>query len=427
VKAGETAHLTAHGLALDGAGVGSLEGREVDCHGLFPSEVATVRIEAVSKAHPRAHARLVSLEVAHPGRREAPCPRHVARGGKCTGCAIMELDEAAQRAVKLAMLRERFGLEVSAIEAAPAPLGYRWSSKRVVFGRTGDVRLGSYMRGSHKPADMDGCLVDHPRLVEAFADVLARANELGIQPYDERNRGGDLRHVWAKTDGQRVLVTLIVTSETSHAASELPRALDAAGVLVSVHGASDNRMRGGEARLVHGAAELTTSLLDQRVEVGALGFLQPNPRVAEACYGELTRGSGELAFDLYAGTGVTMHALRARFREVVACEAHPESARALGIEPESVEAFLQRWLASSPLRVPDLVIVNPPRKGLGAEVCTRLSELGARELRIMSCGPEGLARDLKALTASGYTLASLRAFDTLPQTPHVELVASLRR
>jgi 23S rRNA (uracil1939-C5)-methyltransferase len=429
VKAGETAHLTAHGITLEGAGIGSLEGREVDCHGLFPSEVGQVRIEAVAKHNPRAHARLVSLEVAHPGRREAPCPQHVARGGRCTGCAIMELDETAQRTVKLAMLRERVGLPVSAVEPAPLPFGYRWSSKRVVYGRAGDVRLGSYMRGTHQPADMNGCLVDHPRLVEAFDDVAAHACELGIEPYDERNGAGDLRHVWAKTNGERVLVTLIVTSDTGRAARELPAALKAAGVLVSVHAASDNRMRGSDAQLVRGVAELTTTLLGQSVEVGAFGFLQPNPRVAEACYGALTQRDepGRLALDLYAGAGVTTRALRTHFREVTACESHPESARALGIAPESVEAFLRHWLANSPVRVPELVIANPPRKGLGPEVCASLIALGAGELRIMSCGPEGLARDLTALGAGGYTLVALRAFDTLPQTPHIELVASLQR
>jgi 23S rRNA (uracil1939-C5)-methyltransferase len=426
VKAGETAHLTARGLTLDGAGTGPLDGREVECFGLFPSESAQVRIEALARHKPLAHARLVQLTAAHPARREAPCPRHIARGGACTGCPIMELDEAAQREAKLAMLRERFSLPVSALDAAPAPLGYRWSSKRVVFGRAGDVRLGSYMRGTHKPAEMGGCLVDHPRLVAAFADVAARASELGIVPYDERNHAGDLRHVWAKTDGSRVLVTLVVSDAGNGAARDLPAQLAADGVLVSVHAAADNRMRGEAARLVRGVSELQTRLLEQPIEVGALGFLQPNPRVAEACYRALLGESqGELALDLYAGAGVTTRALRERFREVIACEAHPESARALGVVPESVEPFLQRLIEAR--RAAELVIANPPRKGLGAEVCARLAELGAPELRIMSCGPEGLARDLAALTASGYRLEELRAFDTLPQTPHVELVATLRR
>jgi tRNA/tmRNA/rRNA uracil-C5-methylase (TrmA/RlmC/RlmD family) len=89
-----------------------------------------------------------------------------------------------------------------------------------------------------------------------------------------------------------------------------------------------------------------------------------------------------------------------------------------------VEAHGSAREQSKELRAPDLVIANPPRKGLGAEVCAALRQLRAAELRIMSCGPQALARDLQAL-AGAYQLVELRAFDTLPQTPHVELVASL--
>ncbi|MEY4513979.1 MAG: hypothetical protein RLZZ450_6101, partial [Pseudomonadota bacterium] len=166
--------------------------------------------------------------------------------------------------------------------------------------------------------------------------------------------------------------------------------------------------------------------------------VQPNPQVAEAAYRALTELGPEetarqLAFDLYAGTGVTTRVLRESFAKVVACEAHAESAAALGIAPESVETFLARALAalSAPgasldaAAVPDLVIANPPRKGLGVAVCGSLLTLRAPLLRIMSCGPEALAADLERLSA-GYDLVALKAFDTLPQTPHIELVASLR-
>ncbi|MBC7171016.1 MAG: class I SAM-dependent RNA methyltransferase, partial [Polyangiaceae bacterium] len=81
-----------------------------------------------------------------------------------------------------------------------------------------------------------------------------------------------------------------------------------------------------------------------------------------------------------------------------------------------------------PLRAPDLVVANPPRRGLGAEVTTLLRELAAPRVHIMACGPDGLAADLAALTAGGlYRLERLEAFQTLPQTPHVELVAWLER
>jgi 23S rRNA (uracil1939-C5)-methyltransferase len=120
---------------------------------------------------------------------------------------------------------------------------------------------------------------------------------------------------------------------------------------------------------------------------------------------------------------VTTRALRHTSREVIACEAHPESARALGVAPEPVAQFLARMLRE-PRGVPDLVIANPPRKGLGAEVCGQLSALAPRALHVMSCGPDGLARDLAQL-GERFTVVGLEAFDTLPQTPHVELVAKL--
>jgi tRNA/tmRNA/rRNA uracil-C5-methylase (TrmA/RlmC/RlmD family) len=135
-------------------------------------------------------------------------------------------------------------------------------------------------------------------------------------------------------------------------------------------------------------------------------------------------GARELAFDLYAGVGATTRALRRSFTQVLPCELHPESARALGVAPEDAAAFLARTAREG--RRAELIVANPPRKGLGPEVCAALAASGAGELRIMSCGPEGLARDLATLSGC-YRLQTLRAFDTLPQTPHVELVARLVR
>jgi 23S rRNA (uracil1939-C5)-methyltransferase len=431
VKAGETAHVIAHGITLEGQGVATLEGREISCPGLFPGEAAAVRIEAVSRQHARAHATLVTLESAHPKRRSAPCMRHVSQqAGGCTGCPLMELSEDAQAELKAQLLRERFELPVERVEPALEALGYRWSSKRIAFGRPGALALGSYARGTHTPVEMAGCLVDHPLLVSVFSAIVRAANELGIAPFDERTGQGDLRYVWAKTNGSDCIVTLVVSDANARAARELAaRELPCAGVLVSVQEGRGNALRGSPPVLVRGVAELGVSLMNQRVEVGALGFLQPNPRVAEACYAALTswpsERPAELAFDLYAGAGITTRALRARFREVMVAESYPESALALGVAPESAETFLARFHAHAAGRTPDLVVANPPRKGLGASVCAELARLNAAELRIMSCGPEGLARDLKQLAEAGYTVQSVLAFDTLPQTPHVELVATL--
>ncbi len=430
MKSGDTARVLVESLTLEGEGVARLDGRELRCRGVFPREEAVVRVEALSRQHPRAHARLLAVAQPHPGRRHVPCANHEAREGRCAGCALMALDEEAQRDAKRLMLRERFGLEVARIEPAPQPFGYRFSSKRVVLATRGLATLGSFAHGSHAPAAMAGCMVDHPLLAEAFDRVERELRRLAIEPYDEHHVRGDLRYVWGKTNGAEVILTLISARAISRVGELVaPLAAHVAGLLHSVQPSRGNALRGGPAALLHGQRELTLELLGQRVELGALGFVQPNPEQAAGVYQALAeldtfQGGRALAFDLYAGAGVTAGVLAAEFAQVLACEAHPESAALLGVAPEPVETFLAHELARVPRRMPDLVLANPPRKGLGAEVCRQLAALGAPALRIMSCGPEALARDLLAL-APRYQLVSLEAFDTLPQTPHVELVAKL--
>lgn len=429
-----TADVT--GLTLAGDGLSDCSGTIVHVPGAFPGERAELRVEHASRQHPRAHARLLRLLDPHPARRDPPCPHSDAgappRPGACSGCPLQALDEPAQRAVKVDLLAREFDLRVDALVASPDAWGYRWSSKRVVTGAIGHVLVGSYARGSHAPARMDDCRTDHPAIAAAARELQAAASALEIAPYDEQTGEGDLRYAWFKTDGAQVLLTLITAARPSRAAALLPAALKLpAGVAWSVQAARGNAVRGDAPTVLRGAPALSVSLAGVRVDVGPLGFLQPNPRVAELAYRDLVADlagaphTGDLALDLYAGAGVTTALLRRGFAEVAPCESYPESAERLGVAPESAEAFLERHRAAG--RRPDLIVANPPRGGMGPAVCALLAEVAAPRLQIMSCSPEALVRDLAAVRAAGYALRRVRAYDTLPQTPHVELVAWLDR
>jgi 23S rRNA (uracil1939-C5)-methyltransferase len=338
----------------------------------------------------------------------------------------MELEERAQREQKRAMLAG-LGLDVGE-PIAGEPLGYRWSSKRVAFERDGALHLGSWARGSHEGADMTGCLVDHPRIAAAADELAREAAALGVATYEERTGEGSLRYAWLATDGERVLLTLITASEDAPVRELADRLREPDGVAWSVQPSRGNAIRGGAPTVLRGVDRLGLELAGVRRDVLPLGFLQPNPPLIARAYRDLLADEegaplrGERAFDLYAGSGVTTALLGERFASVEACERSPQGAAALGVAPSSVEDFL----AARP-EAPDLVVANPPRKGLGADVTTRLAELGPPRIHVMSCGPEGLARDLAALRDAGYRLVALTAYDTLPQTPHVELVAKLRR
>ncbi len=433
MRRGDLLEQTLDGLAPTGEGIAHHDDREIYIPGAFPGERVRVRIDHLARHHPRAHASLLAPPtVPHPARHAAPCIDHddglAHPQVRCSGCPLIALDVAAQRELKRQILADHYNLHVDEVVASPQSFGYRWSSKRVVGGRPGALEIGSYARGSHRLAAMHHCLVDHPQIVRCAEELRHAADLLQVVPYNEQGHSGDLRAVWFKTDGERVLVTLVTRSAESHAATLLPQHLHLpAGIAHSVHPGPGNNLRGHAATVLSGCETLMVHLAGIDTRVGPLGFLQPNPTVAALAYNDLLHDAsgqplaGNLAFDLYAGAGITTARLLKCFRHVLACEAYAESAAQLGIAAQTTEDFLAGQHGGP---IPDFILANPPREGLGTTVCQALREISAPRLHIMSCGPAGLARDLAEL-ASDYHLVKLRAYDTLPHTPQLELVAWL--
>jgi 23S rRNA (uracil1939-C5)-methyltransferase len=434
MKPGDIITVMAETLSRHGDGVAHHDGHEIHVGGLLPGETGDVEIDYVSKQRPRAHGATVRRRNTHPGRRPAPCPHH----GRCNGCPLMEMDLPSQHELKRQELEREYGIVIDRLVVQDSTgLRYRWSAKRVVHGDPGAVVLGSYMRGTHNVADMSGCLVDHPDIVRCAQELVEVANALEVEPYDELGELGDLRYVWFKTDGRgQVLLTLITSEPISPCIQPLAARLKVpAGIAWGVNSTRGNDMRGATLRPVRGRQSLTFEIAGVEFHCGPLGFLQPNPAAIALAYRDLVHvpaggaPHGRVALDLYAGAGVTTSLLRERFAQVIACESYPESARQLGVEPQLVEEFLARILSQprSPGRHPDLVVANPPRGGLGPTVCGQLNQLHASRLHIMSCNPRSMKDDLAKLTGpeGAYRLIGARAFDTLPQTAHIELVAWL--
>lgn len=405
---------------------------------LWPGEQAQARILARSRHKPLYFGKLHTLAQAHPERVEPPCEHHGGREAKpaCGGCPWMSLSIKGQRELKTEILRQQFSDALEPVQGGP-DLGYRHASKRVCGRVRGRLALGSYIPKSHQLAPMRSCQVDHPLLTKAFnhcEDLLIKHR---VAPYDEQLKKGEVRFVWGKCNGNAVHITAIGAENKSprlHAALlELADLLGPqSAVSWQLHKPPGNAIRSDQPteRIDTHEALPSLELLGQRTELDALGFLQPNPSVAQDCYRALLGldqeepPAGTLALDLYAGAGATSLALAERFKEVMACELRPPQGAAPMVQASSTEDFLTRFDPQAQ-GTPDLVIANPPRSGLSEVACARLVEIAAPRIGIMSCGPKALAKNLAQLQAAGYTLISLRAFDPLPHTAHVELVAHL--
>lgn len=185
--------------------------------------------------------------------------------------------------------------------------------------------------------------------------------------------------------------------------------------------------RWGESHLMyHGAG------FDYRVDNGA--FFQVNRRLVDALV-ELVaaRSSGKLAWDLFAGVGLFARKLAERFDRVIAVESSPFAIPGLkanlhGTSGSAVQASTLDFLRGGGKQdKPDIVVLDPPRAGLGAEMTSTLNEISAPELIYVSCDPATLARDLRALVSSGYAIESVTLADLFPQTFHLETVVQMRR
>ncbi len=455
--------------ALDdaGCGVGTSEGRRVHAFDVLPGERAEIEIDHESPHRPEAWGRVVRrIGAASVDRAKPECPGF----GRCGGCTWQHLAYPAQLAAK----RERVAralADVPAVRAgavaiadvrpSPRQLGYRNKGKYVVAKSGDHIVLGAYAPRTHDVVDTLGCKVVAPIVDEVASWVRGAAERAQLVPYDEARRGGELRYVIVREAEGDVMVALVVASGTprdklERVANALARHPAVRG-LVAIH--NDRRdgaivPAGSSAHVLLGHGHLVEQLAGVPVEVGAAEFVQVNREQAAAMYAriaELATGAAPgalvveppgthaapLAVELYAGLGgIGLHLARAGMR-VVAVELDPDAVAQLrraaeraGLPIVALAGDAGRLGGELRARLdatPAVVVVNPPRKGLGDEARALLVELAAPTIIYVSCGPEALGRDLTALAAHGWTPDAIEPFDLMPGTSQVETVVRLRR
>jgi 23S rRNA (uracil-5-)-methyltransferase RumA len=306
----------------------------------------------------------------------------------------------------------------------------------------GRLVLGAYEPRSHRIIDLAGCRVIEPPLDEVAGVLRGLLAEHAVEPFDERLRTGLLRYVVLRANGEgRVLATLVTSRRAWPGAAALAAELRArapavVGVVQNVNGDAGNVVFGDEEVALAGAERLDEHLGGVRVALGPRAFLQLNRQVAALIYGEVRTAVGRLGrigrvADVFAGVGAVAFTLANLAGEIVAIEQNPEATAAGAAAASAAGLAHVRFVTAdaarglSTLDNADVIVLNPPRAGAGPAVCAAVVGLAPRLLVYISCNPASLARDLTALKAGGLTLQSLRPFDMLPHTRHVETIAFL--
>ncbi len=409
-----------------GAFLAHIEGKAVFVPLTLPGEQARIRITEDKRGYATAEAE--EIVTAAP-QRITPACRHF---GVCGGCNYQHADYQAQLAFKQAILRETFlrgavalPEEMSLLSAQP--WAYR-NRIRLAFDAAGNP--GYRGRKSHAVIPIAECPIAAPLLLsaaQATAEVL-RKSAPALRPTEIS--------LFCNADETALLASIFIAASAKAGFDDFARALRQQ--LPALKGAelvSEGRA-GQPARTIAqwGAPSLayTAAGFDYRVDHGA--FFQVNRWLVDALVDRVTAGrSGVLAWDLFAGVGLFARKLTASFARVAAVESAPSATSALaenlrGTSGSAVRAttldFLRRTRNSDR---PDLIVVDPPRTGLGAEITTLLAAIAAPALVYVSCDPATLARDLRALISTGYSIESVTLADLFPQTFHLETVVLLRQ
>jgi len=409
-----------------GAFLARVEGKAVFVPLTLPGEQVRLRIVEEKRGYATAE---VEQTVVPAAERIAPKCRHF---GACGGCQYQHTNYATQLAFKRAILREtlqRGG--VSAPEEITVLTGEPWAYRnriRVAFDAEGYP--GYRERRSNAPVQIVECPIAAPLLVKAATTAGEMVRKL---PANLRPREVSLFCDAAET---ALLASFVASGSAARWFEEFAqgfgeRVSETKGIEFAV---DEGRGRAPQTVAQWGANSLLyrAAGVDYRVDQSA--FFQVNRWLLDALVESVTGGRrGQVAWDLFAGVGLFARQLAAGFTNVIAVEIAAAAMAALkqnlaGTSSTVVKAATVDFLRDARKGDrPDLIVVDPPRSGLGAETTALFAQIAAPELVYVSCDPATLARDLRAMMGEGYSIEDVALVDLFPQTFHLETVVRLRR
>ena len=430
------------GYSSEGLGIARIDGQVVFVHGAIRGETCDVLVMKVLKN--AAFGKIAALAEPSPARRQPDCPYY----GRCGGCDFRHMSYEEELWAKRARVQDALtrigGAEVTVEEilGAEQPLHYRNKS---IYPISPAGEVGFYRARSHQVVHVEHCLIQKPEadaLAQAVRDYIARFR---VEPYNEATGRGLLRHLYVRTScrGESLACLLVNGSRLPHE-QELVDMLRAAapktcGVVLGENTRRGNAVLGDRYRTLWGRDYLTDTLCGLELRLSVPSFYQVNHDQAQRLYEKALEYAGltgrELAVDLYCGAGTITQVLARRARHVIGGEIVPEairdaedSARRNGVE--NVEFLcgdasrLAAELRQRGLR-PDVICVDPPRKGLAPDVVEAAASMEPERIVYVSCDPATLARDVARFAPLGYRPVRACAVDLFPGTAHVETVCLL--
>lgn len=434
-----------------GEGIAKFEDYTIFIPGLIKGEVAKVKILKVQKDI--AYAKIEEIITKSKYRVEPDCPTYE----KCGGCDLRHMSYLQTIRLKkdalLKTLRKELGDELDSIKInkfvdMDYPFYYRNKLQFPVgVGEDGKAIMGVYSERSHRIIPTTDCKIQNELAQEIAQSIIEFMNNNNIPAYDEKTLEGIVRHIIIRTaySTEEIMITLVVNDMAVPKEKELVKFLTQKyrkikTIVKNLNDQNTNVILGDTTQVIYGDGYIFDYLGEYRFKISPLSFYQVNPIQTEKLYdvaiskAKLT--GKENVFDLYCGIGTIGLFASRKANKVYGIEVIPEAivdakrnavinnVKNIEFIAGEVESELPKILKEENIS-PDVVFVDPPRKGCAASVIKKLLEVKPSRIIYISCNPATLARDLKLLS-EGYSIKEITPVDQFCYTHHVECVASLK-
>lgn len=395
--------------------------------------------------------RIEKIITPSPKRKENDCPVFK----KCGGCVYRHVKYEEEALFKENVVRDAFerighieNVNLKNIISAENTLRYRNKAQYPVKNENGRIRAGFFAARTHEIISCDDCLLQPEIFSSIVKEVCIFAEENNISVYDEKTNKGFLRHIYlriAEMTGE-IMLTLVATKNSLKNQEKFVEVLtgkfpEIKSIILNVNREKTNVILGDECINLFGRGYITDILCDTKIKISPLSFYQVNRVQAEKLYEKAREymgdTKGKTVMDLYCGTGTIGLCTAKDAEKLIGVEIIEQAVEDAKVNAEINSRNNTEFICGDAEKAavilkeknvkPDVIIVDPPRKGLTPKLIETIDSFGAEKVVYVSCDPATLARDCEIFASYGFKIQEATPVDLFPRTAHVECITLLVR
>ncbi len=448
LKKNDRIPLKIESCSSNGSGVGKHGGMAIFVPATAVGDEITAHILKVKKNY--AFAKVDEIISPSADRITPDCPVYL----KCGGCVFSHMTYDAEKEIKSTHVKECFR-RIGGVEPEFEPIiggesdnRYRNKAQYPVAEDNGEIKTGFYSPHSHRVIHCPDCLLQPEEfngILGVFSDYVKENN---VSIYDETAHRGLLRHVYIRkgTASGEIMVCAVINGKKLPNEEKLVDALlkkdeKIKSIIINVNTKDTNVILGEKCRTLWGSDYITDILCGLKFRISPLSFYQVNRNQAEKLYAKAAEYAGltgdETVMDLYCGAGTIGLSMAEKAREIIGVEIVPEAIEDAKINAELNGIKNARFICGDAAQAaemlkkegikPDVIILDPPRKGCSPEMVKSAAEFNPERIVYVSCDPATLARDCGIFKDLGYIAVKATPVDMFPRTGHIETAALLVR